>query len=163
ETTLGSYVTDLPINTDYVVKLQVVGSDLEVFVDGVSRITATDSAISAAGFVGVMCATNGRVDDLATDIGGGGGTTVSVTRHDVPVVIGSPSSDTTVTCGVTGLAVPVAMGAPTASTAVTVPVTGLEVPVAFGTPSVVQDNVPQTVTVDGLEIPVVFGDGTVAN
>lgn len=92
---------------------------------------------------------------------GGGGTTVSVTGHAVPVVIGTPTADTTVTVPVTGHEVAVAIGSPTADTTVTIAVAGLEVPVAFGTPTAVQDNVPQTVAVTGLDVPVLFGTVTV--
>lgn len=49
-TLLGSYSQALSTGTSYHVKLTVAGSDLDLIIDGVSRVTATDTQITAEGF-----------------------------------------------------------------------------------------------------------------
>jgi hypothetical protein len=52
-TSLGTFNESLSNGNERTVKFVLSGSSLEVFIDGVSRITATDSDISAAGRVGM--------------------------------------------------------------------------------------------------------------
>lgn len=52
-TLLGSFSQTLSLSTTYVVKLQMRGTALTAFVDGVSRISATDSAVTATGRAGI--------------------------------------------------------------------------------------------------------------
>jgi len=54
ETTLGSYsITPVP-GTDYTIRLSMVGTAIKGYLDGVERISVTDSAITAAGFPGAI-------------------------------------------------------------------------------------------------------------
>lgn len=52
-TLLGSYSQTLTVGNSYNVKLSMRGTSLTVYVDGVARITTTDSAITAAGKAGM--------------------------------------------------------------------------------------------------------------
>lgn len=54
-TQLGSTSSaTLTANTDYTIELVMSGTSIEVFVDGVSKISVTDSTITAAGGIGVI-------------------------------------------------------------------------------------------------------------
>lgn len=73
-TQLGSYSTTLAVLTSAVVKLEMIGTAIKVFIDGVERISVTDSSITAAGFAGIRGRSVGRHLDVTADqIGGGGG------------------------------------------------------------------------------------------
>lgn len=50
---LGTYAVAATADTDYDVKLEMRGSAIKVYIDGVERISVTDSAITAAGTAGV--------------------------------------------------------------------------------------------------------------
>lgn len=52
-TDLGSFSQVLSTSTTYHIKLEMLGSTINGYVDGVLRITATDSAITAAGKCGI--------------------------------------------------------------------------------------------------------------
>lgn len=62
-TTLGQYNGGQSIDTDYTIKCSVVGSDFEVFQDGTSRITASDSDITAAGKPSLTSDSAGKLYD----------------------------------------------------------------------------------------------------
>lgn len=53
-TSLGSYAFTPAAGTDYLVALKVTGTTIKVYLDGVERISATDSSITAAGKAGVI-------------------------------------------------------------------------------------------------------------
>lgn len=53
-TELGSYAASLADNTDYTVKLTMVGTTLKCFLDGVERISATDATLASAGTVAMF-------------------------------------------------------------------------------------------------------------
>lgn len=76
-TTLGSdYTQSLTNSQTYTVKLEMIGTSIKLYVDGVERISATDSDIAGAGKAAVMSYTSGGQQPTsitATDIGGGGG------------------------------------------------------------------------------------------
>lgn len=75
-TQLGSTYATSPANGD-VIKLVCNGSNIEVFVGGVSRITAIEGAHSTATKHGLRCNgdQNTRYDDFSiTDLGGGANT-----------------------------------------------------------------------------------------
>lgn len=48
-TELGSFITTITAGVDYTVKLSMQGTTIKAFLDGVERISVTDSALSAAG------------------------------------------------------------------------------------------------------------------
>lgn len=50
---LGTYAVAATADTDYDVKLEMRGSAIKVYIDGVERISVTDSAVTAAGTAGV--------------------------------------------------------------------------------------------------------------
>ena len=75
-TLLGTFPQNITLNQQYDVKLVVQGSDLEAFVDGVSRITASDSSLTAAGYAGLGCRANGRIYSFVADTISGGETVV---------------------------------------------------------------------------------------
>ncbi|MDO8521174.1 MAG: hypothetical protein Q7S52_03595 [bacterium] len=52
-TSLGTYTGDVPSSTAKTVKLQMRGTAIAVFIDSVSRISVTNSAVTAAGRAGV--------------------------------------------------------------------------------------------------------------
>jgi hypothetical protein len=78
-TSIGTdYTQALTISQTYVVKLEMIGTAIKVYIDSVERISATDGDISAAGKAAVMqySASGEQVTRItATDIGGGGGST----------------------------------------------------------------------------------------
>lgn len=89
-TNLGSYSTT-PASGD-VLKLDMSGSSLTVYVNGVSRITATDGFNSTATKHGLWAYsanfTAARWDNFSiTDLGGGGGPTI-VPQHYYPRLLG---------------------------------------------------------------------------
>jgi hypothetical protein len=61
-TTLGSYSQSLTVDQAYAIRLRMVGQTISAFVDGVERITATDSAITTAGVAGVRFAGGAGTD-----------------------------------------------------------------------------------------------------
>ena len=65
-TTLGSWSPSFPANTDCTLELRVNGSDLTALWNGVAY-TASDAAVSGAGYVGVAGRLNGRLDNLTVD------------------------------------------------------------------------------------------------
>jgi len=52
-TLVGSFAQTLTVGNDYVVKLEMRGTAIKVYVDGVQRISVTDSGTSAAGKAGI--------------------------------------------------------------------------------------------------------------
>jgi hypothetical protein len=60
-TQIGSYAITITAGVDYTVKLSMQGTTIKMFLDGVERISVTDSSLSAAG-------------DACIDAGGGGAT-----------------------------------------------------------------------------------------
>jgi len=62
---LGSYYGSSSLNTDYVLRLEVFATTLTVSIDGVARIVASDDSFTAAGYVGVLVRSGGRIDSLA--------------------------------------------------------------------------------------------------
>ena len=63
-TDLGSYYGSSSLNTDYVLRFEVFATTLTVSIDGVARIVASDASITAAGRVGVLLRSGGRLDSL---------------------------------------------------------------------------------------------------
>lgn len=63
-TQIGSYGVPV-INTDYVLKLSTSGTTIKAYLDGVERISVTDSAISAAGKAGIRLRQNSRMDSYS--------------------------------------------------------------------------------------------------
>lgn len=51
--TLASYTTTLSLNTTYSLKLEMRGSAIKVYLDGVQIISVTNSTVASAGFAGV--------------------------------------------------------------------------------------------------------------
>lgn len=78
-TALGTYGQTLTDEQTYVLKLEMIGTAIKVYVDGVERISATDSAISAAGKAGffqldqMSSSTGFHFDNFTATNGGGGG------------------------------------------------------------------------------------------
>lgn len=82
-TSLGTYTTGWTLDSTHTVRLDCNGSTIRVLLDGVARITANDSAITAGTRVGVRLVSlasttamqydNFRADDVASSGGGGGG------------------------------------------------------------------------------------------
>lgn len=52
-TTIGTFTTTLSVSTNYVLKLEMRAAAIKCYVDGVERISVTDSNITAAGFAGI--------------------------------------------------------------------------------------------------------------
>ena len=63
-TDLGSYYGSSSLNTDYVLRFEVFATTLTVSIDGVTRLVASDASIAAAGRVGVLLRSGGRIDSL---------------------------------------------------------------------------------------------------
>ena len=63
-TDLASYYGSSSLNTDYVLQLEVFATTLTVSIDGVARIVASDASFTAAGRVGVLLRSGGRIDSL---------------------------------------------------------------------------------------------------
>lgn len=63
-TDMGSYYGSSSLNTDYVLRLEVFATTLTVSIDGVARIVASDASFTAAGRVGVLLRSGGRLDSL---------------------------------------------------------------------------------------------------
>lgn len=106
-TQLGSsYLQSLTTDQPYTVKLEMIGTAIKVYVDGVERISATDSSITAAGRAGINVYANGgtigdsanhHLDDFdAVDIGAGDTTAPVLTSPT-----GTQTGPTTATVGAT--------------------------------------------------------------
>ena len=67
-TDLGSYYGSSSLNTDYVLRFEVFATTLTVSIDGVARIVASDVSITAAGRVGVLLRSGGRLDSLTVQM-----------------------------------------------------------------------------------------------
>lgn len=68
-TQLGSlYNIALPQNTDTEIELRMAGTSIKAFVDGVERISATDSSISAAGKAGLWQLNSASAETASTGI-----------------------------------------------------------------------------------------------
>lgn len=63
-TDLASYYGSSSLNTDYVLRFEVLATTLTVSIDGVARIVASDASFTAAGRVGVLLRSGGRIDRL---------------------------------------------------------------------------------------------------
>ena len=63
-TDLGSYYGSSSLNTDYVLRFEVFATTLTVSIDGVARIVVSDASFTAAGRVGVLLRSGGRLDSL---------------------------------------------------------------------------------------------------
>ncbi len=77
---LGSWgsISDLPNDTAYSCKFEVRDATKKVYLNGVERISSDNNDITDAGLVGIRGRSGGRTDNLvATDLTGGGGTTVT--------------------------------------------------------------------------------------
>jgi glycerophosphoryl diester phosphodiesterase len=83
-TLLNTYAFTIVAGTTYHVKLEMIGTAIKVYLDGVQRISVTDSAVTAAGKSGVRFAnlgstsnntTNYHIDNFSADDVGGTPTT----------------------------------------------------------------------------------------
>lgn len=76
-TSLGTFSQNLSSGVTYVLKLELGGSTIAVYIDTVSRISVVDTDIAAAGKAGVLTYAVGPGQHVtrvtAVDIGGGGG------------------------------------------------------------------------------------------
>ena len=63
-TDLGSYYGSSSLNTDYVLRFEVFATMLTVSIDGIARIFVSDASITAAGRVGALLRSGGRIDSL---------------------------------------------------------------------------------------------------
>lgn len=84
QTELGSYANTLTTGVAQTHELRMTGTTIELYIDGVQRVSVTDSSITAAGKAGLIAfqmrepsvQDTGSIDNWsATDIGGGGGST----------------------------------------------------------------------------------------
>lgn len=106
-TQLGSsYAQTLTIDQAYNVELRMAGTSIKVFVDGVERISAADSEITAAGRAGINLYANGggigdvynhHIDDFDAVDAAAGDTTAPVLTSPV----GTSTGATTATVGAT--------------------------------------------------------------
>lgn len=71
---LGSYTQNLGSSGSATIKLEMIGSALKVYVDGVERISASEGTITAAGYAGIRIgnqtgaySTGVRLDDFTAD------------------------------------------------------------------------------------------------
>jgi hypothetical protein len=77
-TGLGTFSQSLTNSQTYAMKLEMIGTAIKVYIDDVQRISVTDGDIAAAGKAAAMQVTNSGqqlTSIVATDIGGGGGST----------------------------------------------------------------------------------------
>lgn len=94
-TNLGGYDVALATNTDAVVKLEMIGTSIKAYINGVERISVTDSSITAAGFAGVRTRSNGKIFNVvAAEIGGAA--TATTLSGPSSGTTGVPSSNFTV-------------------------------------------------------------------
>jgi hypothetical protein len=59
QTQLGTYAQTITTGTNYRVRLQMVGTSITLWVNGVQRVSATDNAVTAAGYPGVRLGSPG--------------------------------------------------------------------------------------------------------
>lgn len=64
EAILGTYSGDSPKETMRTVKLEMRADALKVFIDGVERISVTDSVVTDAGFSGLVLRANSTIDNF---------------------------------------------------------------------------------------------------
>lgn len=146
-TQLGTDVTQgLSLNTDYVFKISVSGTTIKGYVDGVEKISQTDSAISATGYPGIRVnntttvkydafdCTNMSGAATATTLSGPSSGTVSVASSNFTVgANGTITGTVTVTPGDAGnggtftpTSVAISSGTPTATFTYTPASTGVK-------------------------------------
>jgi hypothetical protein len=90
ETVLGTFSQTLTDSQTYTLKLEMIGTAIKVYVDGVPRISVTDSSISAAGKAGVLQVggIGQQVTSIAAmSIGGGGGGISHVSCSSEPGIV----------------------------------------------------------------------------
>lgn len=87
-TSLGTYADTFTVGTSKTCMLRMVGSTISVLIDGVSRISVTDTAISAAGKAGFRqgnaASTNStgvHIDSISADDPASGGISIPVVMH----------------------------------------------------------------------------------
>lgn len=81
-TAIGTYVSALAAATSATIKLEMIGTSIKVYLNGVERISVTDSSISDAGFVGIRGRSNGYILDVTADqIAGGGSSIPAIAAH----------------------------------------------------------------------------------
>jgi hypothetical protein len=61
-TVLGTYAQSLSNSTTYVLKLEMIGTAIKLYVDAVQRVSVTDSGVAAAGKAGVVLFASGVSD-----------------------------------------------------------------------------------------------------
>ncbi len=61
---LASYLGNSSLNTDYGLRFELFASTLTVSIDGVPRLVSRDDTITAAGRVGLLLRSGGRIDSL---------------------------------------------------------------------------------------------------
>jgi hypothetical protein len=61
-TVLGTFAQSLSNSTTYVLKLEMIGTAIKLYVDAVQRVSVTDSGVAAAGKAGVVLFASGVSD-----------------------------------------------------------------------------------------------------
>jgi hypothetical protein len=61
-TALGTFAQSLSNSTTYVLKLEMIGTAIKLYVDAVQRVSVTDSGVAAAGKAGVVLFASGVSD-----------------------------------------------------------------------------------------------------
>lgn len=64
---LGSYVSGLAAATSATLKLEMIGSAIKLYLNGVARVSVTDTDISSAGFVGLRGRADGYILSVAAE------------------------------------------------------------------------------------------------
>ncbi len=66
-TTLAAVTLSYPVDTDCTVELRVNGQELIGLWNGAQQIAVSDSSIAGAGYAGLVCRLNGRIDSVTAD------------------------------------------------------------------------------------------------
>ncbi len=69
QTQLGTFAQTITAGTNYRVRLQMVGTTISLWVDGVQRVSVTDNAVTAAGFPGVRLGSPGSAVTVSNTTG----------------------------------------------------------------------------------------------
>jgi len=143
-TEIGTGVAQtITTNTDYTLKLSMSGSTIKLFLNGVQKISTTDTAIPANGYPGIRTnATTASVqyDSFSvTNMGGGSGASTGSPSSTSLIAPSASATGTTVINGAaSGLAAAMALVVPAASASASSPGSAS----GSGSPSVMTTTVP---------------------
>lgn len=125
-TLLGSVSHGITTGVDFTITLSMAGTTIRALIDGVQKVSVTDSSITAAGFAGLRIlanASNIELDDFDIVVAGGG----ALAAEAVGAAVADGSATASMGVALAAAGVSVAGGTATAGVAVPLSASGLAV------------------------------------